>query len=337
MKMTLERNIERFRNKEIHIEEVLYDFNGNSFFSLEDNSIEIKKLLNLVNLFNDKHYMFKKIFCYEFESIKKNEDILKEILIFFIDDLQKHIEEFSYDRNRVILNILPLLSSEDLNYYMPNFTRMINIVEINSEDMRNKFLQILKNQCISKEESFEEIVISITEYINGQVFFDSNIIKNIISTIELMDKNDIDFVSGLENAFINFRNKFVDLISFKIEKRDSIPLELIEEYIVFLKNKIEEKGMNFKDIISPIDKDDKLFRIEPAVFKIVIDNLKNTEIKEFVKKSIKMFDQNEKLNPYKANYNDNKKYLYLKNTQLEKEELMKQVKKTNISSKKKRI
>lgn len=323
--MLLKEKIEKFKNKKINIDDVLMNDLGNCIYSINHDMDELKELFSATN-FNEKIYMFKNIFCYNFGKNKNADpEKLKESLYLFIENdfFGKIIHELMNIRKETILNILPLLSEDDLKKNMNWLWRDINILNINSNDIRKIYFNEYEMNTSSDNNLFENITDSVFwSILNNEEKIDSQMLNNITETIKLINVNSEGFIEQAKRIYPDsYNEEIMNLFALDIEGEKLISEEVIKEYTHFIIKNIKSENIDLEDIIFPEDIDYILNNMNPFIFECILDEFVNNKNKLAINKLIEMYIDSPQS---KTGLNENK-YIKNKNCLFEKKALMEKV------------
>lgn len=324
--MLLKQKIEQYKNKEINIDDVIVDDHGNSLYSINDNIPELKELLTIAN-FNERNYLFKAIFCYHFEENKKSETKkLKEVVDLFFqkDSLGTHVNELLNIKKETILNILPLLPEDTLKENMKWLWKSINILDIDSDNIRKIYFNEYEMNVSSDNSSLADQTDSVLWYVsNCDDKFDCQMLHNIAEAVKLINISSEGFIEKTKNIYPdNYSEELMNLFLLDIHMEESGAEESIREYANFMIKNIKRGNVHLASLIIPEDIDHLLNSINPIMFDCILDELITNECKT-LDKLIEMYGESGNFHSEdNSNYEKNKNCLFVKKSVLEKRELL---------------
>jgi len=336
--LSLKKNIKKYKNYEIDINDVVVDKNDNKNYSLKDDFDDISHLLEIANGFIDRNFLFAEVFYHNTEE----EELTKLLKVFMEkDELLEHFLELenNNEKLKVITNALPFLPEDWLEKNMCFLTENLNILEINSEKTRKLYVEEMKKNSFSEEDFLQDIILSINAHLFSKENFDVNFIKNIMSCIELLNTSEHRFFENFKLILKDFYTKdIMSFINFQIKDPEDFTLEFLENYIEFIEQAMSEANIDLKEIVKPdienLDVD--VFRLEPLIFKAIINKFKNSESEYFINE---LFVTGQKI----ANSNyfgfinkssefiHNKDYLYLIITEIEKGKILNNIEELDVN------
>lgn len=337
-KLSLKKNIKKYQNNEIDINDVVVDKNGNKNYSLKDNFDDISYLLEIANGFIDRNFLFAELFYHNTE-----EEELKKLLKFFMekDELLEHFLELenNNEKVKVITNSLPFLPEDWLEKNICFLTENLNILEINSERTRRLYVEEMKKNSFSEEDFLQDIILSINAHLFSKESFDVNFIKNIMSCIELLNTSEHHFFESFKLMLKDFYTKdILSFINFQIKDPEDFTLKILENYIEFIEQAMSEANIDLKEIVKPDieNLDAEFFRLEPLVFKAIINKFKNSESEYFINELFVIGQNIAKSHNFgfmnkSSEFIDNKDYISLMITEIEKEKILNNMEEVNVS------
>lgn len=336
--LLLKKNIKKYQNNEIDINDVVVDKNDNKNYSLKDNFDDISYLLEIANGFIDRNFLFGELFYHNTE-----EEELKKLLKVFMekDELLEHFLELenNNEKVKVITNALPFLPEDWLEKNMCFLTENLNILEINSEKTRRLYVEEIEKSSCLEADVVQNIIFSINAHLFSKESFDVNFIKNIMSCVELLNTPKHRFFEIFKLILKDFYAKdIMSFINFQIKDPENFTLEFLENYIDFIENAMSEANIDLKEILRPDIENvaAEFFLFEPLIFKAIINKFKNSESEYFINELFIIGQKIAKSHYFglmnkSSEFIDNKDYISLMITEIEKEKILNNMEEVNVS------
>lgn len=329
---------------------------------IEAMEIELNKELNLIESNYNKIFekSYDELYQNNMKNINKDFDILiqeqtkteiDKTMIEYNKNYQKSkdiintdIEKIKSETSEIILK-LPELENQYLNFDLEKQNEdLINNFNINSKEITNKYLDIKNKKTKELENNYDnsKMLSNLSEIelkllnLDQEIRINNSYLKNIDK-----EKKDNQLIDRKEYLEEKLNNSQIDLIK-NIEKTNNSKEFMIQERILFEKNKINEQFSKYKNNLESLYRNTveiiKKDEAEIQYFK----NLKNTtknelnKIKEKISDSkLKTNDLNEYIEASKIDYNNKKNEISKKlleiNDNIEKEIQI------NIENEKKKI
>lgn len=332
--MLLKEKIERYENDEIEIYDVLTDDKGNQSYSLDENVDELIELFEMSPSFKEKCYIFNSVFLSHFdENRKSSPEKIEKFLSLFLekDSLNVYVNNAISGRRNIFLNILPLLSHKYLEKNKSWLWKNINILDIDSKNIRNIFF----NEYCRMHDGIIDYVFS--NIIHSGRSFEGETLHNIIETIKLINNRCSSFVEGIKILYPDsYNKKIMDLFFVNISSEVKCSDESIKDYANYLIKIIKKENAPLENIILSDDIEHILTSMNPVIFDCMLDELVKNKAKVF-DELINMYQESDSFKSEDdSNYEKNRSCLFIKKSFLEKRELLNNFSENDNSSEIKR-
>lgn len=340
----LKENIKKYKRGrgEIDVNDVLVDIDNESrIYSLKDDFEDIKHLIEVSHGFIDRNFLLNEIVVYNTEETERKE-LLK--LIMEEDDLVDHFMEISDiegERTKVIINTLPLLSDDWLEENMSFFVENVNILFVNSERVRKIYFEEVKKNGMSGVNGLEDCVCAMYNYMYSIDKFDFEAIENIKSVLKLFKAEESFFQTYKNIQPEDYKKDLMDcFLQFKIKDKRQVNNEVLKNYITCIDELMSEVDIFLEDIIKKDFKNGgaNIFITEPSLFKVIIDKFINENNYDFIYELFVMCKEVEGSSDFAfmntlQDYTKNKKYIFLINSEVEKNKIMESLGEPAVSTK----
>lgn len=340
----LKENIKKYKRGrgEIDVNDVLIDIDNESrIYSLKDDFEDIKHLIEVSHGFIDRNFLLNEIVVYNTEETERKE-LLK--IIMEDDDLVDHFMEISDiegERTKVIINTLPLLPDDWLEENMSFFVENVNILFINSERVRKIYFEEVQKNGMSGVNGLEDCVCSMYNYMYSIDKFDFETIENIKSVLKLFKAEESFFQIYKNIQPEDYKKDLMDcFLQFKIKDKRQVNNEVLKKYLVCINELMSEADISLEDLILTDIRNDSadIFLLEPSFFKVVSDRFMHENKYDFVYELFVMCRKISESPEFvfvntTQDFDKNKKYLFLINSEVEKNKIMESLREPAVSTK----